>query len=64
MELPRKERVIPYTDALFREAAIEWLVATEQVNETYSCFSVNWTVNVFVAYLYSAPSSTRAPCIP
>ncbi|KIM76799.1 hypothetical protein PILCRDRAFT_77443, partial [Piloderma croceum F 1598] len=29
-EMPRKERVIPYTDALFRKAAIEWLVATDQ----------------------------------
>jgi len=30
-EVPRKERVVPYTDAQFREAAIEWLVATDQV---------------------------------
>ncbi|KIM74771.1 hypothetical protein PILCRDRAFT_79704, partial [Piloderma croceum F 1598] len=29
-EMPCKERVIPYTDALFRKAAIEWLVATDQ----------------------------------
>jgi hypothetical protein len=34
-EMPRKERVIPYTDALFREAAIEWLVATDQVTISY-----------------------------
>ena len=26
-----KERVIPYTDNLFCEAAIEWLVSTDQV---------------------------------
>ena len=25
------ERVLPYTDKLFRQAAIEWLVATDQV---------------------------------
>ncbi|PCH39189.1 hypothetical protein WOLCODRAFT_55268, partial [Wolfiporia cocos MD-104 SS10] len=28
--LPPKERVIPYSDVLFREAAVEWLVATDQ----------------------------------
>jgi len=26
------ERVIPYSDKLFRQAAIEWLVATDQVS--------------------------------
>lgn len=25
------ERVVPYTDERFREAAIEWLIATDQV---------------------------------
>ena len=30
-EIPRKEHTVPYTDALFREAAIEWLIATDQV---------------------------------
>jgi hypothetical protein len=25
------ERVIPYSDQLFRKAAIEWLIATDQV---------------------------------
>ncbi|KAJ6527510.1 hypothetical protein B0H19DRAFT_1334850 [Mycena capillaripes] len=29
-EKPAKEVIIPYSDALFREAAIEWLVATDQ----------------------------------
>ncbi|KAI0280549.1 hypothetical protein BC826DRAFT_924411, partial [Russula brevipes] len=29
-EMPRKERVIPYTDDLFRAAMIEWLVSTDQ----------------------------------
>ncbi|PCH40965.1 hypothetical protein WOLCODRAFT_34165, partial [Wolfiporia cocos MD-104 SS10] len=28
--LPPKEHVILYSDALFREAAVEWLVATDQ----------------------------------
>jgi hypothetical protein len=30
-EKPQKERVIPYNDDLFRDAAIEWLVSTDQV---------------------------------
>ena len=25
------ERVVPYSDKVFREAAIEWLIATDQV---------------------------------
>lgn len=32
-EKPPQERVVPYTDDLFREAAIEWLVSTDQVSE-------------------------------
>ncbi|KAJ7134096.1 hypothetical protein C8R46DRAFT_923455, partial [Mycena filopes] len=28
--IPTTERVIPYSDAAFREAAIEWLVSTDQ----------------------------------
>ena len=35
-KIPCKEWGIPYTDTLFREVAIEWLVATDQVNEPYS----------------------------
>jgi hypothetical protein len=29
-EKPQKEKIIPYTDELFRDAAIEWLVSTDQ----------------------------------
>jgi hypothetical protein len=29
-EIPHKEWVIPYSDTLFHEAVIEWLVATDQ----------------------------------
>jgi len=32
---PPKERVIQYSDTLFRDAAIEWLVATDQVRSTF-----------------------------
>jgi len=31
-DMPHKEWVISYTDAQFRQVAIEWLVATDQVN--------------------------------
>ena len=30
-EKPQKEKIIPYTDELFHDAAIEWLVSTDQV---------------------------------
>lgn len=30
-EKPQKERVIPYTDEFFHEAAVEWLVSTDQL---------------------------------
>ncbi len=30
-EREKKEVVIPYTDELFQEVSIEWLVATDQV---------------------------------
>jgi hypothetical protein len=32
-EKPSRARAISYTDELFREAAIEWLVSTDQVSE-------------------------------
>jgi hypothetical protein len=31
-EIPRPERVVPYSNAGFREAAIKWLVSTDQVS--------------------------------
>jgi len=30
-EMPAKKRVVPYSDALFRQVAIEWLISTDQV---------------------------------
>ncbi|KAI0828580.1 hypothetical protein BC628DRAFT_1305830, partial [Trametes gibbosa] len=30
VEKPQPERIIKYTDAIYREAAIEWLLATDQ----------------------------------
>jgi len=30
-EKPQKEKTIPYSDDFFRNAAIEWLVSTDQV---------------------------------
>ena len=36
-EMPQKEITIPYTDDLFRKAAIEWLASTDQVRNYGSC---------------------------
>ena len=41
-EVSHKERIVPYTDALFCEAAIEWLVATDQVIISYVVYYVQW----------------------
>lgn len=30
-DIPLKEHIIPYSDKIFREAAIEWLISTDQV---------------------------------
>jgi hypothetical protein len=32
LEERHKETFVPYSDSLFREAAIEWLIATDQVS--------------------------------
>jgi hypothetical protein len=32
-EMPKRESVVPYTDNLFRDVAIEWLVSTDQVSD-------------------------------
>jgi len=37
-ELPLKEKVLPYTDKLFCDVAIEWLVLTDQVRD------FNWLI--------------------
>ena len=29
--LEEQETIVPYSDAVFREAALEWLIATDQV---------------------------------
>jgi hypothetical protein len=38
-EKPQKERVVPYHDDLFRDAAIEWLVSTDQVHRSQSALA-------------------------
>jgi hypothetical protein len=38
--LKEKPRVIPYTDASFRDAAVEWLVSTDQVSENVVEFRI------------------------
>lgn len=32
--LKEKPKVIPYTDTTFRDAAVEWLISTDQVSES------------------------------
>ena len=39
-EEPLKERAIVYSDNLFRNAAIEWLVSTDQVSTIYHNISI------------------------
>lgn len=34
-ERVEKERVIPYSDELFRDAAMEWVIATDQVRSLH-----------------------------
>jgi hypothetical protein len=34
VEKKMSERVVPYSDKLFRRAAVEWLVATDQVSDS------------------------------
>jgi hypothetical protein len=44
------ERVVPYSDKLFRRAAIEWLVATDQVVNSIQCLifhSINFLRSPF-----------------
>lgn len=36
-EQEAKERVVPFSEELFREAAIEWLIATDQVHYILLC---------------------------
>ena len=40
-EVPHKEWIVPYTDALFCEAAIQWLAATDQVIISYAYIMFN-----------------------
>jgi len=41
-EKPLKERVTPYTDSLFCNTAIEWLISTDQVSGMYCKFAIDW----------------------
>jgi hypothetical protein len=52
-----KERVIPYNDDLFRDAAIEWLVSTDQVCQN------SQSSNTVLMYIPANPSF-RTPSIP
>ena len=53
-----KETFVPYSDSLFREAAIEWLIATDQVN--YYLFNISFSISNLQN---SAATSLRAPIL-
>ena len=50
VEKPQKEHVVPYSDSLFRNTAIEWLVSTDQVSEKYTDFNVITDSHNITAY--------------
>jgi hypothetical protein len=56
MEAPR-ERVVPYTDGLFRDATVQWLIETHQV-----CLLYFYLLSIFDKYFTADPSS-RAPSL-
>jgi len=45
-ELPLKEKVLPYTDELFSNVAIEWLVTTDQVR------GFDWLISQKINYTF------------
>ena len=45
-ERPQKEHVIPYLDALFRQAAIKWLIATDQVSVVLLSFNMLFCLTI------------------
>jgi hypothetical protein len=53
-----KDRVVPYTDKGFRQVAIEWLVATDQVSEILVVV-LSFNANIFPGSRYK-PSNTRS----
>ena len=44
-EIPAKKHIIPYSDALFWQVAVEWLISTDQVcnKPSHSCFCLKYT---------------------
>ena len=41
LEMPVKKHVVPYSDALFRQIAIGWLVSTDQVCSALLCWCLH-----------------------
>jgi hypothetical protein len=54
-EMPQKEQINPYTDGLFRKAAIEWLASTDQVR---NCSA---SIPYYFLMCVTAYSSIRTP---
>ena len=57
-EKKMSERVIPYSDKLFRRAAIEWLVATDQVGNPILCF-----IPYFITFRHSPFKPLNIPSL-
>ena len=52
------DHVIPYSDKLFHQAAIEWLVATDQVNNLVSFAFVAISITYIPCFIAHTSSST------
>ncbi|KAF8232809.1 hypothetical protein L208DRAFT_1211627, partial [Tricholoma matsutake] len=45
-EKPQKERIVPYTNEIFCEAAIEWLVSTDQPIQVFEHLSFQNMIHI------------------
>lgn len=46
VEKSQPERVVPYSDTIFRDAATEWLIATDQVHSIALCLPLSSLVHI------------------
>jgi len=58
-ELPIKEHVTLYTDEVFLNVTIEWLVLTDQVSSLYNNISVQFAYPIVVDLDVSAPGISK-----
>jgi hypothetical protein len=58
-ERETKEHIVPYSDALFQEAAIEWLVETDQVS--YVACSDHGITSLLTCFLFQPLDALNHP---